>query len=117
MNPVSEHRPERVVETAPAKINLALHVTGRRFDGYHLLDSLVTFAEDGDELVFEASDSDSFRVIGRFGSELSEDCCGRPLMKTASRTALSPSPSTRACRSLLALAEAPPMRQRRCGGF
>ena len=73
MNPVSERRPERVVETAPAKINLALHVTGRRDDGYHLLDSLVTFAEDGDELVFETSDSDSFLVIGRFGSELSED--------------------------------------------
>jgi 4-diphosphocytidyl-2C-methyl-D-erythritol kinase len=29
-----------VEETAPAKLNLALHVTGRRADGYHLLDSL-----------------------------------------------------------------------------
>jgi len=36
---------------APAKINLALHVTGRRADGYHLLDSLVTFADVGDELL------------------------------------------------------------------
>jgi 4-diphosphocytidyl-2-C-methyl-D-erythritol kinase len=36
---------------APAKINLTLHVTGRRADGYHLLDSLVTFADVGDELV------------------------------------------------------------------
>jgi 4-diphosphocytidyl-2-C-methyl-D-erythritol kinase len=35
---------------APAKINLTLHVTGRRTDGYHLLDSLVTFADVGDEL-------------------------------------------------------------------
>jgi 4-diphosphocytidyl-2-C-methyl-D-erythritol kinase len=35
---------------APAKINLTLHVTGRRADGYHLLDSLVTFADVGDEL-------------------------------------------------------------------
>ncbi|WP_323037525.1 4-(cytidine 5'-diphospho)-2-C-methyl-D-erythritol kinase [Pararhodobacter sp.] len=33
---------------APAKINLTLHVTGRRADGYHLLDSLVVFAELGD---------------------------------------------------------------------
>jgi 4-diphosphocytidyl-2-C-methyl-D-erythritol kinase len=73
MNTVAEHRPERIVETAPAKINLALHVTGRRDDGYHLLDSLVTFAEDGDELIFEASDTDRFRVIGRFGGELSSD--------------------------------------------
>lgn len=33
---------------APAKINLTLHVTGQRADGYHLLDSLVVFAGDGD---------------------------------------------------------------------
>jgi 4-diphosphocytidyl-2-C-methyl-D-erythritol kinase len=36
---------------APAKINLTLHVTGRTTDGYHLLDSLVTFADVGDELI------------------------------------------------------------------
>lgn len=35
-------------ELAPAKINLTLHVTGQRADGYHLLDSLVVFAEVGD---------------------------------------------------------------------
>jgi 4-diphosphocytidyl-2-C-methyl-D-erythritol kinase len=73
MDTVAEHRSERIVETAPAKINLALHVTGRRDDGYHLLDSLVTFAEDGDELIFEAAEADRFRVIGRFGGELSSD--------------------------------------------
>ncbi len=33
---------------APAKVNLALHVTGRRDDGYHLLDSVVVFAGVGD---------------------------------------------------------------------
>ncbi len=37
-------------EAAPAKINLALHVTGRRGDGYHLLDSLVVFTAIGDRL-------------------------------------------------------------------
>lgn len=37
-----------LTEPAPAKINLALHVTGRRGDGYHLLDSLVAFARIGD---------------------------------------------------------------------
>ena len=35
---------------APAKINLTLHVTGRRADGYHLLDSLVAFADVGDRI-------------------------------------------------------------------
>lgn len=39
-----------VQEFAPAKINLTLHVTGRRPDGYHLLDSLVVFADTGDRL-------------------------------------------------------------------
>lgn len=35
---------------APAKINLTLHVTGQRADGYHLLDSLVMFADTGDRV-------------------------------------------------------------------
>ncbi len=35
---------------APAKINLTLHVTGQRNDGYHLLDSLVVFADIGDHV-------------------------------------------------------------------
>ena len=35
-------------EAAPAKLNLTLHVTGRRADGYHLLDSLVVFCDIGD---------------------------------------------------------------------
>lgn len=35
---------------APAKINLTLHVTGQRNDGYHLLDSLVMFADTGDHV-------------------------------------------------------------------
>lgn len=35
-------------EAAPAKVNLALHVTGRRDDGYHLLDSVVVFTTVGD---------------------------------------------------------------------
>lgn len=39
-----------VVEQAPAKVNLYLHVTGRRADGYHLLESLVVFAEVGDRV-------------------------------------------------------------------
>ena len=41
---------------APAKINLALHVTSQRTDGYHLIDTLVTFADIGDRLTFEPDD-------------------------------------------------------------
>ena len=40
--------PKVVQRVARAKVNLALHVTGRRGDGYHLLDSLVAFADFGD---------------------------------------------------------------------
>ena len=42
--------PKIVEAFAPAKINLTLHVTGRRADGYHLLDSLVVFVRVGDRL-------------------------------------------------------------------
>ncbi|MEP1610851.1 MAG: 4-(cytidine 5'-diphospho)-2-C-methyl-D-erythritol kinase [Roseobacter sp.] len=49
---------------APAKINLTLHVTGRRDDGYHLLDSVVAFADVGDDLVLNAGELDGFSVEG-----------------------------------------------------
>jgi 4-diphosphocytidyl-2-C-methyl-D-erythritol kinase len=39
-----------LVELAPAKVNLTLAVLGRRADGYHLLDSLVVFADIADRL-------------------------------------------------------------------
>ena len=43
-------------EPAPAKLNLFLHVTGKRDDGYHLLDSLVCFADCGDVITATARD-------------------------------------------------------------
>lgn len=43
-----------VVELAKAKVNLALHVLGRRADGYHEIDSAVAFAETGDVLTVAA---------------------------------------------------------------
>ncbi len=61
---------QRLRVRAPAKINLALHVTGRRADGYHELDSLVVFTELGDTLVFETAASDSFSVDGPFANAI-----------------------------------------------
>lgn len=49
---------------ARAKVNLALHVTGRRADGYHLLDSLVVFADLGDLISVEAAEQLDLRVTG-----------------------------------------------------
>lgn len=40
----------KVDRDAPAKVNLTLHVTGQRTDGYHKLDSLVVFADVADQL-------------------------------------------------------------------
>lgn len=51
-------------EEAPAKVNLALHVTGRRPDGYHLLDSIVVFADLADRLAFTPSDRTTLRATG-----------------------------------------------------
>nr|HMN87713.1 hypothetical protein [Bauldia sp.] len=60
------------VETARAKINLALHVTGRRPDGYHLVDSLVVFAEVADTLrAVPLADAEiTLAVDGQFVDEL-----------------------------------------------
>lgn len=69
-------------EMAAAKLNLALHVTGRRSDGYHLLDSLVTFADYGDTITAEPADQDAFTLSGRFAPLLaSEDPAGNLVLK------------------------------------
>lgn len=62
-----------VVTEAPAKINLYLHVTGKRADGYHLLDSLIAFADVGDTI--EASDADALTLgcDGPFGAALGSE--------------------------------------------
>ena len=59
-------------ELARAKVNLALHVTGRRVDGYHLIDSLVVFADFADMLsaVPGSGDGVELTVHGPFADEL-----------------------------------------------
>ncbi|MRU16011.1 4-(cytidine 5'-diphospho)-2-C-methyl-D-erythritol kinase [Roseovarius sp. A21] len=49
---------------APAKINLTLHVTGRRDDGYHELDSLVVFADIGDRISVRPNGTTMLTVDG-----------------------------------------------------
>lgn len=53
-----------VTETAPAKVNLTLHVTGQRADGYHLLDSLVVFVDVADQVTVAHSDAMALTVTG-----------------------------------------------------
>lgn len=56
--------------TAPAKINLSLHVCGKRADGYHLLDSLVIFADIGDRISVAPAADITLAIEGRFGAAL-----------------------------------------------
>lgn len=58
---------------APAKINLALHVTGRRDDGYHLLETLAAFTRFGDRLRVEETGKDGFDVSGPFHRQVPRD--------------------------------------------
>ena len=70
-----------LAEAAPAKINLALHVTGRRGDGYHLIESLAVFTRFGDRLQVSAAEEDGLAVSGRYAAGVPVD--GRNLIAMA----------------------------------
>jgi len=58
---------------APAKINLTLHVTGQREDGYHLLDSLVAFVDQGDQVTATPATVSELSVTGPFAQGVPTD--------------------------------------------
>jgi 4-diphosphocytidyl-2-C-methyl-D-erythritol kinase len=58
--------PQSKTEFAPAKVNLTLHVTGQRADGYHLLDSLVVFCGIGDRITVQPATAMSLTLTGPF---------------------------------------------------
>jgi 4-diphosphocytidyl-2-C-methyl-D-erythritol kinase len=62
--------PDSLTESASAKVNLYLHLTGQRADGYHLLDSLVVFVRAGDELTAQPATTLSLSVEGPFATAL-----------------------------------------------
>lgn len=69
-----------MLETAYAKVNLALHVRKREADGYHRIETAFAFAEDGDSLSVEEGDELSLRVVGPFAAALPD---GENLVLTA----------------------------------
>jgi 4-diphosphocytidyl-2-C-methyl-D-erythritol kinase len=79
--------PGPVFAFAPAKVNLALHVTGQRADGYHEIDSLVAFAQIGDLLRVAVSEYSGARVkltcTGPFAGKLPRP--GDNLVSTAAQ--------------------------------
>lgn len=92
---ISSKAAQTVQYTAPAKINLALHVTGRRDDGYHLLDMLVVFANYGDVIRVENTPQDHFTISGRFEKGVPLDSSNlvlkaRDALRDTSARALSP---------------------------
>lgn len=62
-----------LTEAAPAKVNLSLLVTGRRPDGYHLLDSLVVFGPAQDRLRGRPASLLSLRIEGPFAAGLAAE--------------------------------------------
>lgn len=58
---------------APAKINLALHVTGRRPDGYHTIESLAVFTRFGDRVEAALAEEDAFSVAGKYAPSVPVD--------------------------------------------
>ena len=61
-----------MIETAYAKINLALHVRRRRDDGYHELETLFAFVDAGDRLSVAPAAQDQLRTLGEFGNQLTD---------------------------------------------
>src|SRR5690349_14362823 len=68
---VEHDRPLSLV--APGKINLALHVVGRRDDGYHLLETLTVFTRFGDRVTIARADEDEFSATGPFAGDVPAD--------------------------------------------
>lgn len=58
---------------APAKLNLFLHITGRRKDGYHLLQTLFQFLDYGDTLHFTPRDDGEIRLTSELPGVAAED--------------------------------------------
>lgn len=62
--------PAPVIESAPAKLNLFLHVTGKREDHYHLLESLVVFTDFGDTLEMHDAAALTLDIAGPYAAAL-----------------------------------------------
>ena len=72
-------------ETAYAKLNLALHVRAREADGYHRIETIFAFCEDGDVITAEPAEALSLDVTGPFADALAGE--GENLVLRAARAA------------------------------
>lgn len=74
-----------IVEPAPAKINLALHVRRRRDDGYHELETLFAFCRDGDVVTVTRADATDLTLTGPFAGVLAGEATDDNLVMRAAR--------------------------------
>src|SRR5579883_2610619 len=72
---------------APAKVNLYLHVLGRRAGGYHELDSLIAFADIGDLVTARAARELSLAIDGPFAGALAGEGGENLVLRAARRLA------------------------------
>lgn len=75
--------PQPLPLAALAKVNLYLHVTARRDDGFHELDSLVVFADVGDLITATPADDLSLSVTGPFADAIGGDAADNLVIKAA----------------------------------
>lgn len=78
-----QRRAAPAAELARAKVNLALHITGQRGDGYHLLESLVVFPQIGDRLSVEPAETLELLTEGPFANDLEGPPGDNLVMKAA----------------------------------
>ncbi|MCV0426413.1 MAG: 4-(cytidine 5'-diphospho)-2-C-methyl-D-erythritol kinase [Roseibium sp.] len=86
------------VELARAKVNLALHITGQRPDGYHLLESLAVFPQIGDRVALEPAEKPELRLEGPFARALDGPAENNLILKALSAFAAAagiPTPNVR----------------------
>lgn len=70
---MSEADPAVLAEPAPAKLNLALHVRGKRADGRHDIETIFAFCTDGDRVEATAGEGLSLTVDGPFAEALTDE--------------------------------------------
>lgn len=97
--------------TAHAKVNLALHVTGQREDGYHLIESLVAFTDFGDQITAQPAKTNNFELSGPFANTLDGDPSDNLIIKArdtlanfADKSGLKTTPISLTCKKNLPVA-------------
>ena len=105
----------RAREIAPAKLNLALHVRGKRSDGRHDIETIFAFCTDGDRLTAELADDLSLTVTGPFAAMLDDGADNLVHRAAAALARALRSSSKRSFRSPRALAAGRPMPGPHCG--